>query len=173
MRKTYLSTAAILVSLMLIGAGCAPANEERPEAAQPTATSGTEQVTVDTSAATPTYKGDDGERASEKDSEKEDSDDAATAPAPTPVKPAPKQPAAGAATYSLADIAKHKDQSSCWTAINGGVYDLTDWISKHPGGERGILSICGIDGSSAFNNQHGGQGRPEQILASYKIGALK
>lgn len=75
--------------------------------------------------------------------------------------------------YTLADVAKHKDQSSCWTAINGGVYDLTSWIAKHPGGEGTILSICGIDGSAAFNGQHGGQGRPERVLESYKIGLLK
>lgn len=75
--------------------------------------------------------------------------------------------------YTLADVAKHASQSSCWSAINGTVYDLTSWISKHPGGESAILSICGKDGSAAFNNQHGGQRKPEQELASLpKIGAL-
>lgn len=75
-------------------------------------------------------------------------------------------------TYTLAQVAEHKDASSCWTTINDGVYDLTSWINQHPGGPEAILSICGIDGSSAFNAQHGGQRRPEQELASFKIGTL-
>jgi len=78
----------------------------------------------------------------------------------------------GAKTYTLAQVATHSNSKSCWTTINGGVYDVTSWISQHPGGEQAILSICGIDGSTAFNNQHGGQSRPESELASFKIGTL-
>jgi cytochrome b involved in lipid metabolism len=52
------------------------------------------------------------------------------------------------------------------------VYDLTAWISKHPGGERAILSICGKDGSAAFNDQHGGQRRPANELSGFKIGTI-
>jgi len=52
------------------------------------------------------------------------------------------------------------------------VYDLTKWIARHPGGQREILAICGRDGSSAFNGQHGGDARPEQLLAGFEIGTL-
>ncbi|MCX6781183.1 MAG: cytochrome b5-like heme/steroid binding domain-containing protein [Candidatus Magasanikbacteria bacterium] len=82
-------------------------------------------------------------------------------------------PGAAATSYTITDVATHKDASSCWSAINGVVYDLTSWIASHPGGEGTILSICGTDGSAAFNNQHGTNGRPERILESYKIGTLK
>ncbi len=75
--------------------------------------------------------------------------------------------------YSLADIATHKDSSSCWSAINGKVYDLTNWIGQHPGGEERILGICGIDGSSQFDGQHAGEGKPENYLSSFYIGDLK
>jgi len=74
--------------------------------------------------------------------------------------------------YTMADVQKHNSGTSCWTTINGNVYDVTTWINQHPGGRDAILSLCGIDGSSAFNNQHGGQGRPESELATFKIGAL-
>lgn len=77
-----------------------------------------------------------------------------------------------ASGYTLAEVAKHADASSCFAAINGKVYDLTSWINQHPGGAERILSICGTDGSAAFNNQHGGQGRPERELANFYIGAL-
>ncbi|MDB5194518.1 MAG: conserved rane protein of unknown function [Parcubacteria group bacterium] len=73
-------------------------------------------------------------------------------------------------TFTLADVAKHASASSCYSIINGGVYDLTAWINQHPGGQDAILSICGKDGSAAFNAQHGGQSRPESELAGFKIG---
>jgi cytochrome b involved in lipid metabolism len=75
-------------------------------------------------------------------------------------------------SYTLADVAKHKSSSSCWTAINGNVYDVTTWINQHPGGPQAILSLCGTDGSSAFNGQHGTQRRPNTELASFLIGSL-
>ncbi len=78
----------------------------------------------------------------------------------------------GPKTFTMADVAKHNSESSCYSAINGEVYDLTDWIDKHPGGPQRILSICGKDGSSAFNQQHGNQPRPANELANFKIGSL-
>ncbi len=74
--------------------------------------------------------------------------------------------------YTLNDVAAHTDRTSCWTAIDGKVYDLTSFIGQHPGGPFRILSICGKDGSVAFNSQHGGQARPESELKSLYIGDL-
>jgi cytochrome b involved in lipid metabolism len=84
--------------------------------------------------------------------------------------PEPKGASAGA--FAMAEVAKHSDARSCWSAIDGQVYDLTDWIGKHPGGAAVIKAICGRDGSSAFNGQHAGQKRPADFLAGYLIGAL-
>lgn len=69
-------------------------------------------------------------------------------------------------------MAKHADANSCWSAVNGKVYDLTKWINQHPGGPRRILAMCGKDASDAFNGQHGGQARPEKELAGFEIGTL-
>ena len=95
---------------------------------------------------------------------------ASTTPATKPVKTPVTTPVP--AGYTLADVAKHNSASSCWSAINGNVYDLTSWIDQHPGGPEAILSICGIDGSSAFNDQHGGERRPANELAGFLIGPL-
>lgn len=78
----------------------------------------------------------------------------------------------GAASYTLAQVATHNTASSCWAAISGNVYDLTSWISQHPGGEARILSICGKDGTSSFMGQHGRDPQAESILATFKIGTL-
>lgn len=77
-----------------------------------------------------------------------------------------------ATTYTMSDVATHNNAQSCWTVVSGEVYDLTAWIGKHPGGPGAIMSLCGKDGTSAFTGQHGGQDRPEQTLASFKIGVL-
>ena len=79
---------------------------------------------------------------------------------------------AGSVTFTLSDVATHNTEEDCYAAINGNVYNLTAWIKKHPGGDRAILSICGKDGSSAFNGQHGGDAKPERILAGFEVGAL-
>lgn len=82
-------------------------------------------------------------------------------------------PSAPASTgYTTQSVALHNSASSCYTIVNGNVYDMTNWISQHPGGRGAIKAMCGIDASAMFNNQHGGQGGPERILASYKLGAL-
>ena len=80
----------------------------------------------------------------------------------------------GAATSTVAvtlDVASHNTRESCWTSINGSVYDLTSWIPQHPGGEAAILQLCGTDGSAKFNGKHSGSAQQERILAGFKIGA--
>jgi cytochrome b involved in lipid metabolism len=75
--------------------------------------------------------------------------------------------------YTLTQVATHNKKTDCWTTINGGVYNVTSWIDEHPGGADAIISLCGIDGSSAFVDQHSGQKRPANELATFKIGNLK
>jgi len=77
------------------------------------------------------------------------------------------------AIYNMADISLHNNSSSCWTVINGNVYDMTSFISVHLGGEKSVLGTCGIDGSVAFNKKHAGQQKAETTLATLKIGILK
>lgn len=76
-------------------------------------------------------------------------------------------------TFTLAEVAQHKTVSSCYTVVRGNVYDVTAWISKHPGGESAIKAMCGVDATSQFVDQHTGQSRPESELAKYKIGVIK
>lgn len=92
-------------------------------------------------------------------------------------KPAPSvptnNPSVSNNTFTMADVAIHKSQSDCWTVVDGAVYDVTSWISKHPGGAGAIVSMCGVDASSAFIDQHSGERRPANELAGFKIGTLK
>ncbi|MBU6310484.1 hypothetical protein KGO06_00925 [Patescibacteria group bacterium] len=77
-----------------------------------------------------------------------------------------------AAGITRDEVARHADRSSCWSSINGFVYDLTSWIDRHPGGASRIVSICGKDGSAAFGRAHGMQENAEAALSQFKIGNL-
>jgi hypothetical protein len=109
------------------------------------------------------------------------------APAPTPavsVKPLPTPEATPTAIasptpevttasgYTMAKVKENNSATSCWSLINGNVYDLTKWINSHPGGASAIKGICGRDGSSNFNGRHGGQSNPAENLAGYLLGPL-
>jgi hypothetical protein len=78
----------------------------------------------------------------------------------------------GTQLLTLELVATHNSAESCWTAIDGSVYDLTTWVDQHPGGAGNILSICGIDGTSAFNRQHASAGKVEATRDSFLLGAL-
>ncbi len=75
--------------------------------------------------------------------------------------------------YTMDEVKAANTPEKCWTVIRGTIYDLTAWISKHPGGERGILSLCGTDGTAKFTGKHGGQAGPEKALSGFEIGKLK
>jgi len=77
-------------------------------------------------------------------------------------------PASGIAS---AEVAAHNSRETCWSTINGNVYDLTSWIPEHPGGEQAILQLCGTDGSAKFNGQHGGAPKQAAVLIGFKLGA--
>lgn len=97
---------------------------------------------------------------------------AAPSTAPSDSASASASASSSSGTITMADVAKHNSQADCWSVVNKDVYNLTAWIAQHPGGPSPIESMCGVDATSAFTNQHGGQGRPEQELASFKIGVL-
>ncbi|MCA0294675.1 MAG: cytochrome b5 domain-containing protein [Actinobacteria bacterium] len=93
-------------------------------------------------------------------------------PTPSASSPVPAPTATKAAGYTMADVRKHATASSCWSVVDGTVYDLTKWINRHPGGRARILDMCGKDATRAFTAEHGNQKRPNDILDGYKLGKL-
>ena len=96
------------------------------------------------------------------------------APTPTPTPTVAPSPSASAtpAGYTMEQVKANNTATKCWSAIDGKVYDLTNWISSHPGGAGAITSLCGTDGTSAYINQHKGQSRPGSTLTAYLLGPL-
>jgi hypothetical protein len=58
---------------------------------------------------------------------------------------------------SRAELAKHGTQSDCWIGYKGTVYDITNWLPRHPGSAGAIAPFCGTadEFAAAFNRQHG------------------
>lgn len=106
--------------------------------------------------------------------------EAKTTPAPvattpvsaTPTTPAPQTEPTSQSSITKTEVAIHNDAQSCWSIINGGVYDLTSYVPRHPGGKSEILAICGKDGTRLFEGQHGGDSKPERILAGFFMADL-
>lgn len=81
------------------------------------------------------------------------------------------------------EVSQHNSRNDCWTVISGEVYDLTDYVIRHPGGNE-ILRACGTDATSLFNSRQSADGRERvgsgaphsqaaaEQLARLKIGTL-
>ncbi|KAJ3116506.1 hypothetical protein HDU96_009492 [Phlyctochytrium bullatum] len=62
-------------------------------------------------------------------------------------------------SYSFEEVHKHRTASDCWVILYGKVYDLTDFLPEHPGGQKVILKEAGHDATEAFQQFH-----PKDIL---------
>eukprot|EP00804_Cyclotella_cryptica_P026396 CCRYP_008086-RA/>CCRYP_008086-RA protein AED:0.16 eAED:0.16 QI:143/1/1/1/1/1/2/77/1262 len=51
-------------------------------------------------------------------------------------------------------LRQHNSDDDCWIAINGKVYDLTDFAEEHPAGPASIRELAGQDGTEAFEAVH-------------------
>lgn len=85
-------------------------------------------------------------------------------------EPAPEPEIAG---YTLAEVAERNTTAECWVVVDGGVYDLTPWISEHPGGPSRITQLCGTDGTQQFLGMHGGQSSPATTLEGFYVAPLR
>lgn len=76
---------------------------------------------------------------------------------------------------TLAEVASHSSATDCWMAVEGIVYDVTEYVSSHPGGAQ-ILQGCGTDATAIFNDRPGPSGAHSQsaraILREFEIGPL-
>lgn len=82
----------------------------------------------------------------------------------------PSPTAGGSVVLNAATVAKHATSTDCWSIINGKVYDLTSWVTGHPGGSSFIVGICGIDGTAAYTGQHGSSSKKAAMLVQFLVG---
>lgn len=81
-------------------------------------------------------------------------------------------------SFTLDDVSGHDKKEDCWLAIEGKVYDVTEFIasSRHPGRDA-ILQGCGKDATELFNTRPMGSKTPHSnqargMLGGFEIGVL-
>jgi cytochrome b involved in lipid metabolism len=71
---------------------------------------------------------------------------------------------------TLADLSKHSTQKDCWIAMNGGVYNATDFLDEHPGGPELIMQHAGKDATQDFSSIHSSSAF--KLIEKLRIGSL-
>lgn len=72
-----------------------------------------------------------------------------------------------AKTFTRAEVAAHNTEDSVWFVIDAVVYDASDFLDAHPGGEAVLRQVAGTDATAAFYNLH-----RHEVLTKYAELAL-
>ncbi|CAI9097056.1 OLC1v1033353C1 [Oldenlandia corymbosa var. corymbosa] len=73
--------------------------------------------------------------------------------------------------FSHDEVSVHNNSSDCWIIINAKAYDVTNFLSEHPGGDDVLLAAAGKDASEEFENAgHGSAAR--LMLDEYYVGEI-
>lgn len=72
----------------------------------------------------------------------------------------------------LSEVNQHITPHDCWVALNGKVYDLSEFMDRHPGGPTTILAWAGKDASKFFNEIHKGVKIDQYLRPEAHLGSL-
>lgn len=72
----------------------------------------------------------------------------------------------------LSEVNRHITPHDCWVALNGKVYDLSEFMDRHPGGPTTILAWAGKDASKFFNEIHKGVKIDQYLRPEAHLGSL-
>lgn len=78
-------------------------------------------------------------------------------------------------SVTLDEVSQHDDAESCWKAIDGRVYDVTDYVPEHPTDAEVMLEWCGREATEGWDNKRPGvahSARAEAMLEEYLVGRL-
>lgn len=75
-------------------------------------------------------------------------------------------------TFTWEEVAARNGADAAWIAIDDIVYDVTDFVDRHPGGREMLLLAVGRDATNLFNSYHPFTNAPRALLARMRIGTL-
>ena len=74
-------------------------------------------------------------------------------------------------TYTICQVQRHNHKDSAWIVAGVYIYDVTSYLSNHPGGTNSLLSRAGgVRDCTRDLNFHSKQG--QKVWEQYKIGRL-
>ena len=72
----------------------------------------------------------------------------------------------------MSEVAKHNTPDDAWVVIEGKVYDVSEFIEEHPGGEGVLIAYAGTDCTEQFKQVIHSQAASE-IMEELFIGDLQ
>lgn len=73
--------------------------------------------------------------------------------------------------FKREEVKSKNDSKTAWIIIHNSVYNVTDFLNEHPGGEEVLLEQAGKDGTEAFEDV-GHSSDARDMMKKYKIGEL-
>ncbi|MEX2468611.1 MAG: cytochrome b5-like heme/steroid binding domain-containing protein [Pseudohongiellaceae bacterium] len=80
-----------------------------------------------------------------------------------------------ATVYTLQEIAEHDTAEDCWMAIEGRVYDFTEYLPSHPAPPVIMTGWCGREATEGMTTKGYGNSHSDaawEMMAPYLIGVL-
>ncbi|KAF6738931.1 Fatty acid desaturase 2 [Oryzias melastigma] len=74
--------------------------------------------------------------------------------------------------FTWEEVQKHCTRTDQWLVINRKVYNITQWVKRHPGGSRVISHYAGEDATEAFTAFHPDLKFVQKFLKPLLIGEL-
>ncbi|KAF2878390.1 FMN-dependent dehydrogenase-domain-containing protein [Massariosphaeria phaeospora] len=74
--------------------------------------------------------------------------------------------------FDYAEVATHNTAESCWVVLYGDVYDVTEFISEHPGGGKVILQLAGKDATQEYDPVHPAGTLEQNLKPEQKLGTV-
>lgn len=76
--------------------------------------------------------------------------------------------------FTADDVAAHASPKDCWIVRAGKVYDVTEFLADHPGGDDLILRYAGKDVGEAMADpiEHEHSDAAYDMLSEYQIGKI-
>lgn len=89
---------------------------------------------------------------------------------PTTNSPTKAMPMGMMIILNAQEVSRHYQSNDCYLIVKNKVYDVSTYISKHPGGRRNITDNCGHEVTGLFASIH--SNFAWDLLGKYYIGNL-
>mmetsp|Transcript_48471 Transcript_48471/g.149750 ORF Transcript_48471/g.149750 Transcript_48471/m.149750 type:complete len:328 (-) Transcript_48471:245-1228(-) len=76
------------------------------------------------------------------------------------------------ATFPASELRRHNTRESAWVVLHGFVYDLTDFLEKHPGGGEAITAAAGKDVTLYWSAFHKREWLEQHLSPQWRLGTL-